>query len=72
MFNSFVVAVIVTVVQVVTSVLSAYAFAILDFPGRNVLFVAFLATLLVPRRGDAGGQPADDRLARAGSTRTRG
>ena len=39
---------IVTVAQVVTSVLSAYAFAILEFPGRNVLFVAFLATMLVP------------------------
>jgi sn-glycerol 3-phosphate transport system permease protein len=48
MFNSFVVAVIVTVAQVVTSVLSAYAFAILEFPGRDVLFVAFIATLLVP------------------------
>jgi sn-glycerol 3-phosphate transport system permease protein len=48
MVNSIVVAVIVTVVQVITSVLSAYAFAILDFPGRNVLFVAFLATMLVP------------------------
>lgn len=48
MFNSFVVAVIVTVCQVVTSVLSAYAFAILEFPGRDVLFVGFLATLLVP------------------------
>ncbi|MET0324024.1 MAG: carbohydrate ABC transporter permease [Ilumatobacteraceae bacterium] len=48
MLNSFIVAVIVTVVQVVTSVLSAYAFAILEFPGRNVLFLAFLATMLVP------------------------
>ena len=48
MFNSLVVAVIVTVAQVVTSVVSAYAFAMLDFPGRNVLFVAFLATLLIP------------------------
>jgi sn-glycerol 3-phosphate transport system permease protein len=48
MFNSFVVAIIVTVIQVVTSVMSAYAFSMLDFPGRNVLFVLFLATLLVP------------------------
>ncbi|MEM8619786.1 MAG: carbohydrate ABC transporter permease [Actinomycetota bacterium] len=47
-FNSLVVAVIVTVCQIVTSVLAAYAFAMLDFPGRNVLFVVFLATLLVP------------------------
>jgi sn-glycerol 3-phosphate transport system permease protein len=48
MLNSIVVATIVTVLQVVTSVLAAYAFAMLDFPGRNILFVAFLATLLVP------------------------
>jgi sn-glycerol 3-phosphate transport system permease protein len=47
-FNSFVVAVLVTAVQVATSLLSAYVFAMLDFPGRNVLFVVFLATLLVP------------------------
>jgi sn-glycerol 3-phosphate transport system permease protein len=46
--NSLVVAVIVTAAQVTTSVLSGYAFAMLDFPGRNVLFVVFLATLLVP------------------------
>ncbi len=48
MLNSIVVAVIVTVAQVVTSVLAAYAFSMLEWPGRNVVFVAFLATLLVP------------------------
>ncbi len=46
--NSFVVATIVTVCQVVTSVLSGYAFAMIDFPGRNWLLVVFLTTLLVP------------------------
>lgn len=46
--NSAVVAVIVTVAQVVTSVLSAYAFAFLRFPGRSFVFGVFLATLLVP------------------------
>ncbi len=46
--NSFVVALIVTIGQLVTSVMSAYAFAMLDFPGRGALFVVFLATLLVP------------------------
>lgn len=46
--NSLVVAVIVTVCQVATSVMSGYAFAMLDFPGRGPLFVLFLATLLVP------------------------
>jgi sn-glycerol 3-phosphate transport system permease protein len=48
LFNSFVVAVIVTVAQVTTSVLAAYAFAILEFPGKRVAFLAFVATLLVP------------------------
>ncbi len=48
LFNSSVVAIIVTIGQVVTSVLSGYAFAMLDFPGKNVMFVVFLATLLVP------------------------
>jgi sn-glycerol 3-phosphate transport system permease protein len=48
LFNSFVVAVIVTVAQIVTSVLAAYAFAILEFPGKSVVFVVFVATLLVP------------------------
>jgi sn-glycerol 3-phosphate transport system permease protein len=47
-FNSLVVALVVTFCQVATSVMSGYAFAMLDFPGRGVLFVIFLATLLVP------------------------
>ncbi|HSM66815.1 MAG TPA: carbohydrate ABC transporter permease [Ilumatobacteraceae bacterium] len=48
LFNSFVVAAVVTIAQVVTSVLAAYAFAILEFPGKRVLFLVFVATLLVP------------------------
>jgi len=48
MFNSFVVTVVVTVAVILTSVLSGYAFAILEFPGRTLLFLVFLATLLVP------------------------
>lgn len=48
LFNSTVVATIVTLAQVVTSVLAAYAFAMLKFPGRSMLFLAYLATLLVP------------------------
>lgn len=48
LLNSFVVAGIVTIAQVVTSLLSGYAFAMLDYPGRSVLFAMFLATLLVP------------------------
>lgn len=48
LLNSLIVAVVVTLCQVVTSLLSAYAFALLDFPGRTLLFGVFLATLLVP------------------------
>jgi len=48
LLNSLIVATVVTVAQLVTSVLSAYAFAILRFPGRTLLFGVFLATLLVP------------------------
>lgn len=46
--NSLVVALVVTVTQVITSVLSAYAFALLDFPGKGLIFIVFIATLLVP------------------------
>ena len=48
LFNSTVVALVVTVFQVVTSVLAGYAFALLRFPGRNLFFALFIATLLVP------------------------
>ncbi len=48
LFNSFVVAIIVTVAQVITSVLAAYTFAILEFPGKRLAFLLFVATLLVP------------------------
>ncbi len=48
LFNSFVVAIVVTVTQVITSVLAAYAFAILEFPGKRAVFLVFVATLLVP------------------------
>lgn len=34
--------------QLVGSVLAAYAFAMLDFPGRNALFWVYLSTMMVP------------------------
>jgi sn-glycerol 3-phosphate transport system permease protein len=40
--------VLVTIGVVLTSLLSAYAFAFLRFPGRRLLFSIFLATLLIP------------------------
>jgi multiple sugar transport system permease protein len=47
--NSLLVAVIGTVVVIVASSLSAYAFARLRFKGRDNLFVVFLGTLMVPQ-----------------------
>jgi sn-glycerol 3-phosphate transport system permease protein len=46
--NSLIMSVLVTFGVVTTSLLSAYAFAFLRFPGRRGLFALFLATLLVP------------------------
>ena len=48
LFNSITVAAIITLGQLVTSTLAAYAFAFLRFPGRGVLFALFLATMMVP------------------------
>jgi sn-glycerol 3-phosphate transport system permease protein len=46
--NSAVVTGIITVAQVLTSILAGYAFALLDFPGKRAIFVVFLATMMVP------------------------
>jgi sn-glycerol 3-phosphate transport system permease protein len=48
MVNSAAVSIGITVGQVVTSVLAAYAFAFLQFRGKTFVFVLFLATLMVP------------------------
>lgn len=47
-FNSGVMAVTITLGQLVTCSLAAYAFARLRFPGRDTLFMMFLATMMVP------------------------
>jgi multiple sugar transport system permease protein len=47
-FNSFFVAVVVTLGQVATSACAAYAFARLQFPGRDKLFLGYLATMMIP------------------------
>ncbi len=46
--NSLIVAGCVMAGQLVTSILSAYAFAFLRMPMRNLIFGIFLATLMVP------------------------
>lgn len=48
LWNSVWIGVVATAVQVATSSLAAYAFARLRFPGRNVVFVLYLATLMIP------------------------
>jgi multiple sugar transport system permease protein len=48
-FNSFLVAITGTAVVLAVSSLSAFAFARLRFPGRELLFVLFLGTLMVPQ-----------------------
>jgi sn-glycerol 3-phosphate transport system permease protein len=48
MVNSALVSAVIVAGQVVTSILAAYAFAFLRFPFKRTLFVAFLATLMVP------------------------
>jgi sn-glycerol 3-phosphate transport system permease protein len=46
--NSFIVTGLITIGQVTTATLAAYAFAFLDFPLKRTIFVIFLATLMVP------------------------
>jgi multiple sugar transport system permease protein len=46
--NSMIVSLLGTSLQLVIGVLAAYAFARMQFPGRNVLFMLVLATTMVP------------------------
>ena len=46
--NSLFIALSITIFQVFTSSLAAYAFARLRFPGREKIFLIYLATLMVP------------------------
>lgn len=48
MINSFIQTGIITVAQVLFSILAAYAFAMFQFRGRNVLFAFVLGSLMIP------------------------
>ena len=48
LFNSVVQSTLVMAGQLVTASLAAYAFAFIDFKWRNVLFLVFLSTLMIP------------------------
>ena len=46
--NSLKIAVIVLLVQTLTSAMAAFSFTKLDYPGRSVLFMCYLATMMIP------------------------
>lgn len=48
LWNSTIIAVLSVVGTVISSSVAAYAFARIDFPGRNVMFALMIATLLLP------------------------
>ncbi|MBX3283793.1 MAG: carbohydrate ABC transporter permease [Actinobacteria bacterium] len=48
MGRSLTMAIIITISQVVTSIMAAYAFVFLRFPFKRILFAMFMATLLLP------------------------
>ncbi len=46
--NSFIVTILIMIAEIITSVLAGYAFAYLKFPFRRLLFMACIATMMVP------------------------
>ena len=46
--NSLIVALTCTFLQLLTGSLAGYAFGILEFKGKNVIFLFFLATMMIP------------------------
>lgn len=46
--NSIIITLSVVILQLVITSLGAYAFAKMDFPGKNWLFALFLATMMIP------------------------
>ena len=52
--NSFLYALVGTIVQLVFDVLAAYAFARMTFRGRDLLFGLVLSTMMLPAGGAAG------------------
>lgn len=46
--NTFFIAITGSLIAVVVSLLSAYAFSRFEFPGKNVLFMVFISTIMLP------------------------
>ncbi len=47
-FNTIKITVIITALQLITCSLAAYAFAKIEFPERNALFIAYIGTMIIP------------------------
>lgn len=47
-FNSLFIATFVTTLQVITSAMAAYAFSRIRWPGRDKVFLLYLATMMIP------------------------
>ncbi|MDE6944665.1 MAG: carbohydrate ABC transporter permease, partial [Lachnospiraceae bacterium] len=47
-FNTAKVTIIITLLQLLTCSMAAYAFSKLHFPGRDTIFLAYLGTMMVP------------------------
>ncbi|MBE6136847.1 MAG: carbohydrate ABC transporter permease [Erysipelotrichaceae bacterium] len=48
MLNTFIFAIITTLILLVVCILAAFAFARLEFKGKNIVFTIFLATMMIP------------------------
>lgn len=48
-YNSLVVSLVSTVALIIVSCLAAYAFSKLKFKGKNILFILFISSLMVPK-----------------------
>lgn len=46
--NTFVVAVPATIIPILIAAFAAYAFSWMEFPGREILFIVFVAALVIP------------------------
>jgi len=51
MRNSFILAIGVSVVQVFSAALAGYAFARINFRGRDLIFIAIIVSMFIPRSG---------------------
>ena len=47
-FNSFIVAGLITIGQIISCSLAAFSFSFLDFKGKEVLFMLLMATMMIP------------------------